>query len=254
MVEDRSSDAAWLAVRARVRAATPLVHNIANHVTMNVTANALLAFGASPAMVHAPEEAAEFAALARALVINIGTLDATFVAGMEKAAARAQALGLPWTLDPVGVGATAYRTEVCARLLAFRPSVIRANAGEVLALAGQAGGQRGVDSLAASEAAVDAARRLSAATGAVVALTGAVDYVVLGEEATAIAGGDPLSQRVTGTGCIATALVGACLAVAEPGPAAHAALSAMKAAAAGAARRSAGPGSFAVALIDALAE
>lgn len=248
------------AVSARVRAERPLVHNITNHVVMNYTANALLAFGASPAMVHAVEEVEEFVALSRALVINIGTLDAGFVAGMLAAAGKAAALGVPWALDPVGVGATTYRNEVSARLLAMKPSVIRANAAETMALAGQAAaGQRGVDSLTGSEAAIEAGKALSKATGAVVAVTGATDFVISGDEVRPVAGGHALSQAVTGTGCTATALVGACLAVAPPAEAAEAALSALKQAAERAAATlstsgAAGPGSFAVALIDALAE
>jgi hydroxyethylthiazole kinase len=251
-----TADESFRATVARVRREAPLVQNITNHVVMGFTANALLAFGASPAMVHAPEEAAEFASLANALVINIGTLDATFVRGMEGAAARAHAQGLPWVLDPVGVGATRYRSDVCARLLALRPSVIRANASEILALAshGTAARPRGVDSVATSDEASSAARALALATGCVVAVTGAVDYVVSGERTSAIAGGHPGSQRVTGTGCVASALVGACLAVAPPEEAATSALRAMKAAAEKAGARASGPGSFAVALLDALAE
>jgi hydroxyethylthiazole kinase len=241
------------AVLARIRAESPLVHNITNHVVMNWTANVLLAAGASPAMVHAVEEVEDFVAISRALVINIGTLDAGFVAGMEKAAARAGHAGVPWVLDPVGVGATRYRNEVCARLLALKPAVVRANASEVMALAGVEAAQRGVDSLAHSEAAVDAARALSADSGAVVAVTGATDFVVQGDRVVAIPGGHPVSQRVTGTGCAASALVGACLAVAEPFEAAVAALFAMKAAAARASETSTLPGSFAVAFLDALA-
>ncbi len=241
-------------VVARVRARTPLIHNITNHVVMNLTANALLAFGASPAMVHAEEEAEAFVAISQALVINIGTLDRGFVAGMERAASGAQARGIPWALDPVGVGATPYRMETCRRLLGHRPSVIRANAAEVLALDGEAGAGRGVDSLAGSEAALAAGQALSERTGAVVAVTGATDLVIQGGRVARIEGGHPMSQRVTGSGCMASALVGACLAVAEPFEAAEAALTAMKRAAERAASRAGGPGSFAVALIDALAE
>jgi hydroxyethylthiazole kinase len=247
--------AAAATVVAAMRADRPLVQNITNHVVMNWTANVLLAAGASPAMVHAPEEAAEFAALARALVINIGTLDQAFVAGMMAAAAAARDRKLPWVLDPVGVGATAYRNRVAADLLGFGPSVIRANAGEIMALAGVAGGaQRGVDSLSGSEAAIAAGKALSARTGAVVAVTGATDYVIAGARITAVPGGHPISQQVTGTGCAATALVGACLAVAPAEAAAVAALSLMKRAAEAASRTASGPGTFATLFVDALAQ
>lgn len=246
---------AWQGTFARLRAATPLIHNITNHVVMNWTANVLLAAGASPAMVHAEDEVEEFVAISAALVINIGTLDPGFVSGMEKAAARARAGGISWVLDPVGVGATRYRMDVTRRLLAHAPSVIRGNAGEIMALAGAgAQQQRGVDSLAGSDAALDAARELARQTGAVIAVTGATDYVVAGDDVTAIWGGHPISQQVTGTGCAATALVGACLAVAPPQEAAVAALGAMKSAAEAAAAVSKGPGSFAVAFLDALAK
>jgi hydroxyethylthiazole kinase len=237
----------------RLRRKTPLVHNITNFVVMNYTANALLAVGASPAMVHAPEEAAEFAAISSALVVNIGTLDATFVAGMGRAVESANAKAIPWVLDPVGAGATDYRTDVAMRLAALRPAVIRGNAGEISALAGRRdAASRGVDSLSPSESAVVAGKALAERTGAVVAITGATDYVIGAGVTTEIAGGDPMSQRVTGTGCTATALVGACLAVAPPRDAAITALALMKAAAERAVYTAQEPGSFAVALIDAL--
>lgn len=242
------------AALTRVRAERPLVHNITNFVVMNFTANVLLAAGASPAMVHAVEEAAEFTAISKALVINIGTLDAGFVAGMDAAVASAAAHDVPWVLDPVGVGATKYRTSVATRLAMRRPAVIRANASEILALAGASGeGPRGVDSVAGSDDAVAAAGLLHERTGAVIAVTGATDYVVAGGEVIAIKGGHALSQQVTGTGCAASALVGAFLAVAPPKEAAIAALNLMKWAAEYAEADAPGPASFAVRLIDAIA-
>ncbi len=240
-------------VCAQLRAQRPLVHNVTNFVVMNFTANVLLAAGASPAMVHAVEEAEAFVALSRALVVNIGTLDSPFVAGMERAAGAARSNGIPWVLDPVGVGATAYRNDVAGRLLALGPSVVRGNASEIIALAGLSGARpKGVDSTAGSEDALAAARSLSTRAGTVVAVTGSTDYVVDGEEVVAIPGGHPMSQDVTGTGCATSALVGACLAVAPPARAAVAALALMKAAAARAAADDPGPGTFAVRLLDAL--
>jgi hydroxyethylthiazole kinase len=240
-------------VSAKIVAARPLVHNITNFVVMNFTANALLAVGASPAMVHAEEEVEEFVALAQALVVNIGTLDAPFIRSMELAAAKAQSSNIPWVLDPVGVGATSLRNCTAARLADLGPSVIRGNAGEIIALAGLSGAQvRGVDSLAASDDAIAAAHMLSQRSGAVVAVTGATDYVVAPSGVTAIPGGHVMSQMVTGTGCATSAIVGACLAVAAPDHAAIAALQMMKLAAERAAARADAPGSFAVALIDGL--
>ncbi|MHB2169074.1 hydroxyethylthiazole kinase [Alsobacter sp. R-9] len=251
--ELQPSPEASAGVLRAVRAERPLVHNITNFVVMNFTANVLLAAGASPAMVHAVEEVEEFVAFSRALVVNIGTLDAGFVAGMERAATAAAKAGVPWVLDPVGVGATGYRNRVAAGLLDRGPAVVRGNASEIIALAGVSGARpRGVDSAAGSEEALAAARSLSARSGAVVAITGATDYVVSGDDVSGITGGHPMSQDVTGTGCATTALVGACLAVAGPRDGAVAALSLMKAAATRAAAAAQGPGSFAVHLLDAL--
>lgn len=240
-------------VAAKLRAERPLVHNITNFVVMNPTANALLAIGASPAMAHAVEEVADFTPHARALVVNIGTLDSPFVAGMHLAVKTANRHGVPWLLDPVGAGATPYRTRVATELAAQGPAIIRGNAGEIIALAGASGAlTKGVDSLAQSEAALEAARDLAARSGALVAVTGAVDYVVSTYETLAVPGGHLMSQSVTGTGCMTSAIIGACLAVAPPREAALAGLSFMKCAAEIAADQSAGPGRFAVALIDAL--
>lgn len=241
------------AIAAMLVAKRPLVHNITNFVVMNFTANALLAIGASPAMVHAAEEVEEFVAISQALVINIGTLDGAFVNSMELAAATAVRTGVPWVLDPVGVGATAYRNRVAARLAGLGPSIIRGNAGEIIALAGASGAHmKGVDSLVASDNAVEAAAALAARTGAVVAVTGATDYVVAPAGIRTVTGGHAISQMVTGTGCMTTAIVGACLAVASPIAAAEAGLTLMKRAAERAALRSNEPGSYAVGLIDSL--
>ncbi|MFZ5790839.1 MAG: hydroxyethylthiazole kinase [Pseudomonadota bacterium] len=239
---------------ARLRAAAPLVHNITNFVVMNTTANALLAIGASPAMVHAIEEVEAFVPLAKALVVNIGTLSTPWLAAMERAASKAAEAGVPWVLDPVAVGATPYRTEAARRLAKLRPAVIRANASEILALAGEAGiAPKGVDSAHGSEAAREAAKALARELGTVVAVTGAVDYITDGRRMAAVANGNAMLTRVTGTGCTATALVGAFLGAGlAPFNAATAGLVALGVAAEIAAARSAGPGSFQAALFDAL--
>ena len=236
-----------------IRARRPLIHNITNFVVMNPTANALLAVGASPVMAHALEEVRDFAAMANAVVINMGTVDGLFLPAMDMAARRARKKRAPWVLDPVGVGATAFRNGAARHLARLRPAVIRGNASEIMALAGGEASGKGVDSGDSSAAAIDAAKRLSMKRKTVVAVTGETDFVVAGDEVTAVEGGHPLSQRVTGTGCMTTALVGAFLAVAPPQEAAVAALQLMKHAAAEAAQGAKGPGSFAVALIDALA-
>ena len=138
--------ASWARLQA-VRHGAPLVHNITNFVAMEVVANCLLALGASPAMVHAEEEVEDFVAIASALVVNIGTLSPPWVRAMEAAATRAGALGKPWVLDPVGCGATPYRTRAAAHLATLKPTVIRGNASEILALAGATSAPtKGVDS------------------------------------------------------------------------------------------------------------
>lgn len=198
----------------QVRTQAPLVHNITNFVVMNNTANALLAFGASPAMVHAPEEVEDFVSIASALVINIGTLDATFVAGMKRAMRRAKELGKPIVFDPVGVGATTYRNRVSAELLELAaPTIIRGNASEIMALAGLNTQTKGVDSLHGSEAAINAARRLSSVWACVVVISGEKDYIIQGEQMAVVTNGHPLMTKVTGMGCTATALTAAVAAV-----------------------------------------
>jgi hydroxyethylthiazole kinase len=247
--------AALFAVVERVRDRGPLVHNITNYVVMNNTANALLAFGASPAMVHATDEVEEFAAISSSLVVNIGTLSSPWIAAMRLAAATAARLGKPWVLDPVGAGATRLRTRTAMDLLDLRPAVIRGNASEVIAISGTAGGEgpKGVDSLHASHQAAAPAAALAKARGCTVAITGEVDVVTDGRRTVLIEGGHPMMARVTGLGCTATALVGACLAV-EPDPvlATAAGLAALGAAGKAAAEVAGGPGSLQVALLDML--
>src|SRR3712207_992425 len=134
------------AARAALRARTPLVHCLTNMVVQTITANTLLAAGAAPAMVDAPEEAGDFAAVASAVLVNVGTVNARTAEAMRLAARSAGAAGTPWVLDPVAVGGLVYRTELAADLVALRPTVVRGNASEVMALAGAGGGGRGVRS------------------------------------------------------------------------------------------------------------
>lgn len=236
-----------------MRDAQPLVHNITNFVAMNVTANVLLAAGAAPAMIHAEEEAAEFAAIASALAVNIGTLSPRWVSAMMSAAEAAGAAGKPWALDPVAAGATTYRRESAARLLALKPTVIRGNASEILALAGAAGAGKGVDSGDSVAAARDAARGLAAQTGGVVVATGPADLVTDGDRAVEILNGHAMMPRITALGCALTSLVAAFAATSEDRfEAVVAALAYYGVAGETAARSAAGPGGFAVAFLDAL--
>ena len=188
-------------------------------MSMDIAANALLAIGASPAMVHAPEEAEDFGAIAEALVVNIGTLSADWVIGMEAAAEVAGRLGRPWVLDPVGVGATAYRNETTRRLLAKNPTIVRGNASEILAAAnvaglqGEAAAPKGVDSAHETSAAYALAGALARRQDCIVAATGAVDFVTDGERAVEFANGSPLMTRVTALGCALSATIAAFAAV-----------------------------------------
>ncbi|MGL6071766.1 hydroxyethylthiazole kinase, partial [Craterilacuibacter sp.] len=186
--------------------------------------------------------------------VNVGTLDAAQRDAMLVAVASANTAGTPWVLDPVAAGVLPFRTAFCRELLRCRPAVIRGNASEIRALAGEAGQGRGVDSLDASEAALDAAQRLSRDSGALVIVTGATDYLCDGEAMLAVSGGHARLQQVTGTGCSLSALVAAACALAgERLPALAAVCALMKLAGERAAAASVGPGSFAVALLDEIA-
>jgi hydroxyethylthiazole kinase len=247
-----------VAAHAALRLRKPLVQCITNVVSANFVANVLLAAGASPAMVDNPEEAALFAGIADALLINLGTPTTAQVASMRLAAAAAQAAGKPWVLDPIAAGGLPWRGGIAAELLQYHPAAIRGNASEIIGLAGLGGGARGVDSSADPSRAVPAALDLLAQATAVSA-SGAIDHVVgrIAQEARPVlirvSGGSALLPRVTATGCALGALVAAYAAVA-PDPftglvAAHVHVSV---AAELAERSGARPGSFAVAFIDAL--
>lgn len=241
---------------AEIRSQAPLVHNITNYVVMNNSANALLALGASPVMAHAIEEVEEMVRLSRALVINIGTLSAAWVEAMALAARTAVEHGVPIVLDPVGCGATAYRTRVATQLLEIaRPSLIRGNASEIRALASCTGGTKGVDSTHSPEEVIDEAMALARSLGCVVSVSGPVDLVVDGERMAHVHNGHPLMTRVTGMGCTASAVSGAFLAV-EPDAfeAAIQAMLTMGVAGELAAGKAAGPGSFQMHFLDVLHE
>ena len=200
----------WADVLA-VRVQRPLVHSITNLVVMNFNANVLLAMGASPVMAHAHEEVTDMAAIAQALVLNIGTLEPYWIKSMCQALDVATARGIPTVLDPVGAGATRYRNEsIQALMRQAMPTVIRGNASEIMSVAGLATQTRGVDSSAAVADALQAARNLAARSGGVVCVSGPVDQVLdaSGRHAS-LANGHEWMTRITGVGCSATALVGA---------------------------------------------
>jgi hydroxyethylthiazole kinase len=239
-----------------LRERKPLVHQITNYVVMNETANATLALGALPVMAHAPEEVEEMVALAGALVLNIGTLSPHWVDAMLLAGKAANAAGIPVVLDPVGAGATRYRTDTARRILdEVDVAVLRGNAGEVATLVGVDAEVRGVESVAAGGDAAELARAAGSSLGVVASVTGPTDHVSDGERVVAVANGAALLASITGTGCMSTALTGCFLAVAADRPleAAAEALVAFGVAGEEAAREARGPGSFHAALYDALA-
>ena len=241
---------------SELRERKPLVHQITNYVVMNETANATLALGALPVMAHAREEVEEMVALAGALVLNIGTLSPHWVEAMLLAGKAANEHGIPVVLDPVGAGATRYRTETARRLLdEVKVAVLRANPGEVATLVGVEAEVRGVESIGAGSESADLARTAARNLGLVAAVTGPVDHVSDGERVLAVANGHELLAAVTGTGCMSSAITGCFLAVARDRPleASAAALAAFGVAGEDAARDAKGPGSFHVGLYDALA-
>ena len=239
---------------AAIRERRPLVHQITNFVVMNETANATLALGALPVMAHAVQEVEEMAGAASALVLNIGTLSDEWVEAMLLAGRAANRAGVPVVLDPVGAGATTYRTETARNLLAdLDIAVVRGNSAEIATLAGHKAEIRGVEAVG-SAAGPELTREAARALGCVAAVTGPVDHVSDGERVVAIANGHELLATVTGTGCMSTAITGCFLAVRPDDPleAAAEALVAFGVAGEDAARKAKKPGSFHVALYDAL--
>jgi hydroxyethylthiazole kinase len=239
-----------------IRERKPLVHQITNYVVMNETANATLALGALPVMAHAREEVEEMVGLAGALVLNIGTLSPHWVEAMVAAGRAANAAGTPVVLDPVGAGATRYRTDTAKRILTeVDVTVLRGNQGEVATLVGVAAEVRGVESIGAGDEPAELARTAGRTLGLVASVTGAVDHVSDGERVVAVANGHELLASVTGTGCMSSAVTGCFLAAKpeEPLEAAAEALAAFGVAGEEAARDAKGPGSFHVGLYDALA-
>jgi hydroxyethylthiazole kinase len=238
-----------------LRERKPLIHQITNYVVMNETANATLALGALPVMAHAREEVEEMVGFAGALVLNIGTLSPAWVEAMLAAGRAGNERGIPVVLDPVGAGATRYRTETAKRILdEVDVAVLRGNAGEVATLVGVAAEMRGVESLGAGVAAADLARRAARELGVVASVTGPIDHVSDGERVVAIANGHAMLASITGTGCMSSAITGCFLAVADSSlTGAVEALVAFGVAGEDAARDAKGPGSFHVNLYDALA-
>ena len=236
-----------------VREQQPLVHNVTNAVVTNTTANALLAIGASPIMADAPEEVADMVGIANALVINSGTVTHGSLQSMILAARTAAALNKPWILDPVGAGVTPFRLSGNQQLLEFQPTVVRGNASEITSLFTSTGTGKGVDSNSSSESTLHFIQEKAREYRLVIAVTGASDYVTDGNEVYKIDNGHPMMARVTGTGCTATALIGAFLAVCDkPLVAAMSGLVCLSIAGELSSRNCPGPGTLQLRLLDEL--
>ncbi len=238
----------------KVRRKRPLVHSITNFVAMNSTANALLALGASPFMSHILEEMEDVSAISHALVINIGTLSKPWIQSMNAAARLSRILSKPYVLDPVGSGASRFRTQTAQELIRYAPpTVIRGNASEILSLSSKGGQTRGVDSMHSVDDAIGAATETSRSLGSVIAVTGERDVVTDGYRTFVVSGGHPWMTAVTATGCAASVIVGAFLAVEKDATlSAASALAFYKLVAERAADGAKGPGSYWVNVIDQL--
>jgi len=238
-----------------MREQKPLVHQITNYVVMNETANATLALGALPVMAHAVEEVEEMTRIASSLVLNIGTLSGHWVDAMLLAGGAASARHIPVVLDPVGAGATEYRTVTARRILELVDvTALRGNAGEIATLVGAQAEVRGVESIATGMEPAELARTAARSLGVVASVTGPVDYVSDGDRVLAVANGDALLATVSGTGCMSSAITGCFLAAkpSEPLDAAAEAVAAFGVAAEDAARGAEGPGTFHARLYDGL--
>lgn len=240
---------------AAIREKKPLVHSITNFVVMNETANATLCLGALPIMSHAIEEVEEMVGISSALVLNIGTLAPDWIDAMELAGKRANELGIPVILDPVGAGASRLRTESSKRLLEnVRISVVRGNCAEIATLAGIAAETRGVESISSSSGPDEVARQFASIYGCTAAITGVVDVVCDGKRTAQLSNGHAMLGKVVGTGCMSNVIVASFTAVdSDPFTAAVGGLTAFGIAGELAAQVSADkPGTFHVELYNAL--
>ncbi|BAI61207.1 hydroxyethylthiazole kinase [Methanocella paludicola SANAE] len=244
----------YASLLSEVRAKRPLVHHITNYVTVNDCANATICIGASPVMAHAGDEVAEMVSMAGALVLNIGTLDDIQVGAMLRAGVKANDIGVPIILDPVGAGATRLRTYSAQRLLHdLDIAVLKGNVAEIATLAGAGGEIKGVDSQGMSGEPLAVAKKFAKDMGIIVAVSGPTDIVTDGDKALLVDNGHPLMGRVSGTGCMAASLAGAFTAVSKDYlSATAAAFASFGLAGERAAPQSRGPASFKVALLDEL--
>lgn len=240
------------ALMAKVRQTVPLVHHITNYVTVNDCANICICAGGSPVMTDAAPDVPDMVSIASATVLNIGTLNPRTVESMFLAAKAARVKGVPMVLDPVGAGATAYRTDTTRELMSFGPSVIKGNAGEIGILSGMGGEVKGVDSRGSMDQA-ESTRSLAERMGCIVASTGETDYVSDGRTVLRLSNGSALLEKVSGTGCMVSSVigcyVGACGASVES---VASAITAMNVSSEIAEGNCNGPGTFKPALLDAM--
>ncbi|MGQ9472537.1 MAG: hydroxyethylthiazole kinase [Candidatus Caldatribacteriaceae bacterium] len=239
-------------VLQRIRKIRPLIHHITNLVVTNDNANTMLAVGALPVMAYAQEEVEEMVSISQALVLNIGTLTKEVVRSAILAGKKANSLGIPVILDPVGVGATTFRTQSAQRILReVQVTVVRGNLAEVAGLMGKEARIKGVESVTEMQDVFSFAKEAAETLGVTVAVTGKIDFVSDGRRVIEISNGDFLLTKVTGTGCMATSLCGACAAVEKDALlAVTTALGFLGVCAEVAAMQSRGPGSFHYALFD----
>lgn len=198
-----------------IKERAPLIHNITNYVVMEFTANVLLALGASPVMAHAVEEVEDMCSIANSLVINIGTLSGPWIEGMHNAFEIAKKRKIPIVFDPVGAGATPFRTAVARDFISGCPTVIRGNASEIAAVSSSMHkpSTKGVESTLTSESVLEAAQTLAQETERIVVVSGEKDYIIGNHNVVVVHNGHPLMPKVIGMGCSATAIIGAFLAV-----------------------------------------
>jgi len=236
----------------RVRTKRPVVHAITNWVTGGDVANALQALGARPVLAFSTAEAAEITARADALYLNLGTPTPDRIAAMLLAGRRANEIDLPVIFDPVGVGASHFREEACRQILSeLNLTFIRGNRAEIGALAGQGGQLRGIDAVSGPDDIQKAVRVLSRRTGAVVIASGEKDLIFHNDKIVTVRNGHPLMLRVTGTGCMLSAVIAAFAAVGDdPLETAVAGVSCFKLAGELAGQTAGGPGAFRTALND----
>lgn len=236
-----------------IRQSNPLIHNISNLVAMPITANILLALGAAPIMAHAQQELSEIIQRAQGLVLNIGTLDKTWIASIKTGQKAALKHGIPIVLDPVGAGSSRYRTQTALEILTQGVQIIRGNASEIMALIEVEASTKGVDSMQSSVNALTSAKILAKKYHCIVVISGKIDFVVSATDVVSLDYGTALLTKVVGMGCSLTAMIASFLAVnTDPFAAAVHATALMGLVAEYAEKKSIGPGSFYAQLLDRL--